>query len=1366
MSNDQFKSSEKDHHTRRTPEEDKYRDLSHAVGTSNHSNYKTPSAPPMSDSFDVSDAYYRKPSAPPMSLSFGVNDACYESVPPKRHVSSNTNCAYDKQLSAVIRSDSSDSNSACYKPLSVYLKNDISGDPSDASHFFTNESGSHKGMLPRNENVSNSVGEVKPSSRSNQRLLFANASSSISDVHNVPVARNTSHSVKHNTSLNDEYMKQRMKRSSETAICSGTISSNSDITSSSLLKRKVPLDCTKRIQKVVDADTPKRFSNATSYSSDDKQKTGKRLVQEERKQEERKQTNYPYFLSELGEISSQTLPQQQRFPKSRDVAASSIRRKNHVQCNINEKPEENRPGDTFVSKWNNECSADGNSSSKNEDSENVATTFNANLLSSDLCTPFKDKDDVTLGTAPLRVGSSSEMKDKRSEKTIFNSVPENRIQNEENILETCVKRSLPEFVYCGLGVSDQETGEFDVKSGRLDNQTQTRKNHQLEKNVEKTSLDSVAVVSHEEYFANQSSNETFQRNNQHVINAEISEKNCVGYQSVQANKLEKENQLKDNSGVKDNSTHTPNVNITSHDASDIPQGDETESVSDSMSVSSTMSNITEDSKHRKYPFVVVLCNLPLSMKRQDIASLFEQNTGFVKVLRTRPKGKATVVFSSAEQASNCAKQMNGSNVGKKKIRAHANILAKRDSVNFEKHLLDDKDVPDANEKVSGWLDNKQQECDFPLEKNVDLTKNKPLNAHCHKQQQQKERNEKDRISKKVTQAKQKAHCKEQQPRQQQQEQEQQQQVQQLQQKEEQQQKQQKQKQGPQQQQITQQKQQKQKQKQGPQQKQETRQKQEQHQQQRQKKKEEKQKQEPSQKQQQQEKKDEQQQQQQGQKQQHEGKKDQELLLLPQEQIALQQMKPPKEQQQQQQLQQDVRQNKLYVVVDNLNTKFNANYVKNLFMDCPGVVGVTKDENKKFARVYFESIDLAGKAIDRMNGWKKLKVTAGVDISQELAWRKLERQVEEYLANLQENRKSLLNKNEQELKDLETPESRPQRKQISLEEFERLEEERKTYELKKQELLKAQRNEFENKFQLLVEGLECEIKINRRVNKKAVESILETHRNITERELKKFEASLPIYAKRTEILETVDSNGVVVLIGETGSGKSTQLAQYLAEEKSSQVNRIVVTQPRKIAAISLAKRVSQEFGCKVGEEVGYHVGLDKKVNDKKTIIKFVTDRILLNEVLKGAEKMRQYSCIIIDEAHERSIHTDLLVAMLKRQLPSFPYLKLIVTSATLNTDVFRRYFDDCPVVKVPGRTFPVERVYLTGKPVVDYVDGVYEKVIEVCESGEQGDILVFLTQQNEIEKTCERLRKKLQAGTIILPLHGKLQSDEQQEVFIL
>ena len=414
-----------------------------------------------------------------------------------------------------------------------------------------------------------------------------------------------------------------------------------------------------------------------------------------------------------------------------------------------------------------------------------------------------------------------------------------------------------------------------------------------------------------------------------------------------------------------------------------------------------------------------------------------------------------------------------------------------------------------------------------------------------------------------------------------------------------------------------------------------------------------------------------------------------------------------------------------------------------------------------------TIDSAGKAVEQLNGIKvgsnKLKVTAGVGISEELAWRKLNRQLKEHSENLKRRKQHLLAKNEQKLTELENqvPFSQPQRKLMSLEEFNRRQETKQIYEGKKQEL-KEQRDEFEKKFQQLLDDFNREIELHRSVNnREGIEDILTSHEKITERELKKFEGSLPIYAKRTQILDTICGNQVVVLIGETGSGKSTQLAQYLAEETLNEVGKIVVTQPRKIAAISLAKRVSEEFGCKVGKDVGYHVGLDKKISNK-TKIKFVTDRILLNEVLKGGPLMEQYSHIIIDEAHERSIHTDLLVAMLKRQRTSLPHLKIIVTSATLNTEVFREYFDRCPVVKVPGRTFPVERVFADRRPD-DYVDGVYEKVVEVCQNGERGDILVFLTQQNEIEKVCDKLKKSLGTKTIILPLHGKLQADEQQEV---
>ncbi len=987
------------------------------------------------------------------------------------------------------------------------------------------------------------------------------------------------------------------------------------------------------------------------------------------------------------------------------------------------------------------------------------------------------------------------------------------------------------------------------------------------------------------------------------------ERNAVGYNLGPTDKLKKEDELKNNGVTGDNRKGVVNENITAHDGAskEISLSEETESVSDSVSVSSKMSDLSEGSKDRKCPFVVMLSNLSPSMKRKDIVALFEGKfTGFVKVLRTRQKGKAVAVFSNAEQASNCAKQMKGNYILGKKISAYAKISGKSNS-NLDKHFLKNEDVPGANEKVNSWLENKHREGEFSSEKDRVLgsekseefngvgvqeqqQKHQPQEQHKEQQQrqqsqkrqqqqsrrQQQQQPQKERQQQSERQQQKHQSQKQQQPQKQQQHQprkqqqhhqpqeqqpERQQQQKQKQQQPQQQQQQQPQQQHPQKRQLQTQLQQQQPQEQQPERQLPQKQQQPPEQQQQPKNQQQLKKQQQPRKQQRQQQQPQKQpqhtnnathettakqrhphEQLSSQQQQQENNDSKKLLLLLQQQLALQQ------QQQQQQLtkatknfavqlrgfpqdisEQEIRKfiedrcegvnilklvkdvedsqkyfvklnsqndcqkvyetlrgssfngkkikptwkdnkanhNEPYVVVKNLRPNFNDNDFKSSFANCQGVGKIVK-EGKTYARVYFESVDLAGKAVERMNGFpfeeKKLKVTPGVGISEELEWRKLERQLQDYLEHLEKQREFLLTKNDEKLKDLENniPDSGPQRKHISPEEFDRRQKTRETYEGKKQELTE-QRKEFEKKFQQLFENFNQQIEEHRSVNdKKGIESILKSHKNKTDREFRKFKASLPIYAKRMEILETIRCGQVVVLIGETGSGKSTQLAQYLAEETSSHGGKIVVTQPRKIAAISLAKRVSEEFGCKVGQEVGYHVGLDKKI-DKKTIIKFVTDRILLNEVLKGGDEMQQYSCIVIDEAHERSIHTDLLVAMLKQQLTSFPHLKLIVTSATLNTEVFRRYFNGCPLVKVPGRTFPVERVY-TSERREDYVESVYDKVVEVCQSGEQGDILVFLTQQNEIEKTCDKLEKKLGKESIILPLHGKLQSNEQQKVF--
>ena len=274
------------------------------------------------------------------------------------------------------------------------------------------------------------------------------------------------------------------------------------------------------------------------------------------------------------------------------------------------------------------------------------------------------------------------------------------------------------------------------------------------------------------------------------------------------------------------------------------------------------------------------------------------------------------------------------------------------------------------------------------------------------------------------------------------------------------------------------------------------------------------------------------------------------------------------------------------------------------------------------------------------------------------------------------------------------------------------------------------------------------------------------------ECHRLETALPMYARRDDILTTIGNNQVSILLGETGSGKSTQLVQYLYQAGYAQKGIIACTQPRKIAAISLAKHVSSELGYRVGKVVGYQVGM-KTEKSQDTKIMFMTDHILLNECLKD-ENLSQFSCVIIDEAHERSIYTDLLLGMLKKCLSSRLDLKIVITSATIKPDIFVSYFGGekvCPVLKVSGRTFPVETVWnddVYGDPFPeDYERKAVSKAIEVHTTvpAEAGDILVFVTSPTESEKCCQNFSRRVTDQNFkCLQLHGKLKQEEQQLVF--
>jgi len=262
--------------------------------------------------------------------------------------------------------------------------------------------------------------------------------------------------------------------------------------------------------------------------------------------------------------------------------------------------------------------------------------------------------------------------------------------------------------------------------------------------------------------------------------------------------------------------------------------------------------------------------------------------------------------------------------------------------------------------------------------------------------------------------------------------------------------------------------------------------------------------------------------------------------------------------------------------------------------------------------------------------------------------------------------------------------------------------------------------------------------------------------------------LPIFHFRQELLEGIASVQILVVVGETGCGKTTQMTQYLAEAGyCKDGKRIGCTQPRRVAAISVAKRVAEECGVRLGEEVGYSIRFED-MTSPKTAIKYMTDGMLLREALLDP-KLNSYSALILDEAHERTIHTDVLFGLLKETLKERPDLKLIVTSATLAAKKFSAYFNNCNLFTIPGRTYPVEKFY-SKEPETDYVEAALITVLQIHLSEPPGDILVFLTGQEEIDNACQILYERMKAlqgqapELIILPVYSALPSEMQTRIF--
>jgi pre-mRNA-splicing factor ATP-dependent RNA helicase DHX38/PRP16 len=261
-------------------------------------------------------------------------------------------------------------------------------------------------------------------------------------------------------------------------------------------------------------------------------------------------------------------------------------------------------------------------------------------------------------------------------------------------------------------------------------------------------------------------------------------------------------------------------------------------------------------------------------------------------------------------------------------------------------------------------------------------------------------------------------------------------------------------------------------------------------------------------------------------------------------------------------------------------------------------------------------------------------------------------------------------------------------------------------------------------------------------------------------------TLPAYQARNDLLKIIRDNQVVVIIGETGSGKTTQLTQFLNEDGYGSSGLIGCTQPRRVAATSVAKRVSEEMGVKLGNEVGYSIRFED-MTSSSTVIKYMTDGILLRETLMDPD-LEKYSCVIMDEAHERTLNTDVLLGLFKNLLSRRRNLKLIITSATMNADRFSEFFGNAPQFTIPGRTFPVDIMY-SKFSIEDYVENAVKQALTVHLQSGPGDILIFMTGQEDIEVTCEALKEKLSKlddppPLDILPIYSSLPQEQQAKIF--
>lgn len=264
-----------------------------------------------------------------------------------------------------------------------------------------------------------------------------------------------------------------------------------------------------------------------------------------------------------------------------------------------------------------------------------------------------------------------------------------------------------------------------------------------------------------------------------------------------------------------------------------------------------------------------------------------------------------------------------------------------------------------------------------------------------------------------------------------------------------------------------------------------------------------------------------------------------------------------------------------------------------------------------------------------------------------------------------------------------------------------------------------------------------------------------------------DTELPVMAHRMPLMRLIRENQFVIVCGETGSGKTTKLPQFLHKEGYSKRGKISCTQPRRLAAMSVAARVANETQTKLGSLVGYTIRFEDRTS-VHTRIQYMTDGMLLREFLIDPD-LSKYSAIMIDEAHERSLHTDVLLALMKDIARARPELRVIISSATLNAKKFSAYFNSAPVYTVPGRRFPVTILYTT-QPEVNYVEAAATTIFQIHATQDKGDVLVFVPGQEDIENVAEAvtdMRARLGAGVadiLVCPIYANLPPEQQALIF--